>query len=61
MGPFPRKQQRHGPAVSNRISGGVERPLSAADDEDLAALKPPAARGLACGFRAGLTNVTYLV
>jgi hypothetical protein len=52
MGPFPRKQQRHRPAVSDGISGGVERPLPPADDQNLAALKPPAARCLACGFRA---------
>ena len=34
MGPFPCKQQRHRPAVSNRIGGGVERPLSPADDQE---------------------------
>ena len=52
MGPFPCKQQRHRPAVSNRIGGGVERPLSPADDQNPAALKASAARRLARRFRA---------
>jgi hypothetical protein len=42
---FPGKQQRHGPAVSDRIGRGIERPLSAADDQDPAALPAAAAAG----------------
>ena len=61
VGPFPRKQQRHRPAVSNRVGGGVERPLSAADDQNLAALESPATGCLTRRFRAELTNRTYLV
>jgi hypothetical protein len=60
-GPFPCEQQRHGPAVANRIGDGVERPLSAADHQNPAPLKPPAARRLAGGFRAERADVADLV
>jgi len=61
LGPFPRKQQRHRPAVADGVGGGIERPLPAADDKNPAAPKTPAPRCLACGLRAWLANVTDIV
>ena len=47
--------------LANRIGDSVERPLSPADHQNPAALQPPAARRLACGFQAELADITYLV
>jgi hypothetical protein len=55
------KQQRHGPAVSDRIGRGVERSLPAADDQDSAALQTPAPSRFTSGLRAERTNVTRSV
>jgi hypothetical protein len=49
MGPFPCKQQRHRPAVSDRIGGGVERPLSRRRPPE--SCGPEAARGPAPRLR----------
>jgi len=61
MRAFPGKQQRHGPAVSDRIGRRVERPLFAADDQDPAALQTPASRRFTSGLRTQRASVTRLV
>ena len=61
MGAFPCKHQRHRPAISNRIGFGVEGSLSTADDQDPAALQPPAAGRVTPGLRAQLADLTYLL
>ena len=55
------EQQRHGPAVADRISCRVECSLSAADNQDPAALKASAARRITRGLRTERTYVTRLV
>ena len=61
MGALLGEQQRHRPAVADRIGRGIEGPLSAADDQDPAALKTPASRRFTSGLRAERANVTRLV
>ena len=42
-----RAQDAHGAAIADRIGGGVEHALAAADDQDAAALQPSPARRFA--------------
>src|SRR4029079_2867970 len=58
MGALFGEQQRHRPAVADRIGRGIEGALSTADDQDPAALEPLASRRFTSGFRAERANVT---
>ena len=53
-----RAQKAHGAAVADRIGGGVEDALAAADDQDAASLQASPARRFARRFRARRTDVT---